>query len=650
MTAVEYFRRKGLRSDEGWARQLDRHMLLADVACHLHLRFRREEQMAGGGGGASIDCPETQVGYLDTTNPACMSLDTLEVAIYEKSGRAKRAEIKLMAALAMFATLRKRASTQEARHKLHGLARFLEKVKKTMQDPTVQEQVVGLGDSLAAFARLDLTAEQRTSALHADRPKTWSDRISGAVSSAWEALKSVGKELWSATKSVVSKIWEYRKVLSPFAAAAASLYGYMTVCESAAASAWGGESYSVAALPCKVIRNVVYNIMGWFAWARKSAAPAAPAPAAPAPAAPAPAATLASYRAIYPEVKIYDGIVYKCILAKEGMPYVLLIGERHNVLCKDTSRVISHPEVVRELLRPGDHFLLEDLPPEPKDVANIQQLIHYVRDTSSSPVPLDQLSRMFRQRRSPPNVQFHWLDYGWGWLDFEADQRADKRRRACAAMKQPDECRKDPLCVWSGVTCHSLPMGLQAIPDYPDFLQLIGGEEVDAPAAILERTLISALLDTDTCKVDQKTCEDVGHSKDYITGSCVWDTVDATCRSIFGHIHRELEKEKCAGYQPVTADVLASELVQCLMQEKDKSYSSLNFSALRWTMDVYSLFRMFRKFRTPAKRCIVYAGDFHSINLRHLLVGTQGYRVLEDGYFKLTDRLSADEPCQAFVL
>mgnify|MGYP006436839911 FL=1 len=67
-------------------------------------------------------------------------------------------------------------------------------------------------------------------------------------------------------------------------------------------------------------------------------------------------------------------------------------------------------------------------------------------------------------------------------------------------------------------------------------------------------------------------------------------------------------------------------------------------------MDVYSLFRMFRKFRTPAKRCIVYAGDFHSINLRHLLVGTQGYRVLEDGYFKLTDRLSADEPCQAFVL
>ena len=110
----------------------------------------------------------------------------------------------------------------------------------------------------------------------------------------------------------------------------------------------------------------------------EEAAPAAPAvPAAPAAAvgdSPGNTSTmLRTYRKEYPEVTVNDGITYTCILAKPGMPYVLLLGENHNIECEDSSRIVSQPAVMHELLKDGDHFLLED---EALNHSNINTTLH----------------------------------------------------------------------------------------------------------------------------------------------------------------------------------------------------------------------------------------------------------------------------------
>ena len=331
-----------------------------------------------------------------------------------------------------------------------------------------------------------------------------------------------------------------------------------------------------------------------------------------------------AYRQEYPEVKVKDGITYTCILAKAGMPYVLLIGENHNIECKDSSRILSNPAVMNELLKDGDHFLLEDqaqnhytITEKYSTTSRLGKLREELKHCLNAKwIEGKNLSReadtgMCKYHTDNKKVQFHWLDYGIDWKDELTDDLT----------------------------------GLQVIP------QGIDKHKLDSDAAyrkevktMIHNSLVHSVLDQEKppCKdLEDDECLDYRNA-DFPGGTCVFDNkgveyqnetnwFDAIlrsnkCRSIYDYIHNELHKPKCEGFQMPTQQALAEWFVS---EIKDNNLHWQNFHIIRRIMDFYTLLRMFRKFVEPAKRCIVYAGADHSKALAKLLVNTQEYVIVD---------------------
>ena len=344
-----------------------------------------------------------------------------------------------------------------------------------------------------------------------------------------------------------------------------------------------------------------------------------------------------AYRQEYPEVKVTDGITYSCILAKPGMPYVLLIGENHNIECKDSSRILSNPAVMNELLKDGDHFLLEDqaqnhdtITKKYSTTSRIAKLREELKHCLSAKwIEGKELSReadtgMCKYHTDNKKVQFHWLDYGMGWKDKLTDDLT----------------------------------GLHVIPQGIDKHKLDSDEEErNKVKRMIQNSLVHSLLDQ-----DKPPCKDLGEHEclgyrnaDFPGGACVFDNkgveyqnetnwFDAIlrsdkCRSIYDYIHNELHKPKCEGFQMPTPEALAEWFVSGVT---DDNLTWQNFHIIRRIMDFYTLLRMFRKFVEPAKRCIVYAGADHSKALAKLLVDTQEY-VIVDKQDPLQDLLRDSE-------
>lgn len=390
---------------------------------------------------------------------------------------------------------------------------------------------------------------------------------------------------------------------------------------------------------------------------------------------------LRTYRETYPEMKVHDGITYTCILAKPGMPYVLLLGENHNIECEDSSRILSQTAVMDELLKDGDHFLLEDPQQDhariigdqwidPADLSRIntlrQELSHCLGAKWKEKKELypDAETRTCKYQTENKQVQFHWLDYGLGWdneLDIKncdstlSDYGKDKECRECPTHAS-EQCQADEKCSWKDGKCIALdPTGLQVIP------QGIDKHKLDSDATyrkevttMIQNSLVYSLLDTELrqkgsletlpCRhLDEEDC--VGYrNHEFPGGTCVFDNKGVEyqnekvwltayhpnrpkkCRSMYDYIHHELRKPKCEGFQMPTPEALAEWFVS---EVPDENLRWQNFHIIRRIMEVYTLLRMFRKFAQPAKRCIVYAGSNHSKALAKLLVDTQGYVILD---------------------
>ena len=331
-----------------------------------------------------------------------------------------------------------------------------------------------------------------------------------------------------------------------------------------------------------------------------------------------------TYRQEYPEVKVKDGITYTCILAKPGMPYVLLIGENHNIECKDSSRILSNPAVMHELLKDGDHFLLEDQAQNHYTITEKYLYTHRIdklrkelkhclsaKWIEGKTLSREAVTETCKYNTVNKKVQFHWLDYGMGWKDKLTDDLT----------------------------------GLHVIPQGIDKHKLDSDEEErNKVKRMIQNSLVHSLLDQ-----DKPPCKDLGEHEclgyrnaDFPGGACVFDNkgveyqnetnwFDAIlrsdkCRSIYDYIHNELHKPKCEGFQMPTPEALAEWFVS---RVTDDNLTWQNFHIIRRIMDFYTLLRMFRKFVEPAKRCIVYAGADHSKALAKLLVDTQEYVIVD---------------------
>lgn len=371
-------------------------------------------------------------------------------------------------------------------------------------------------------------------------------------------------------------------------------------------------------------------------------------------------ALLPEYRASYPEVRVRDGISYTCILAKPGMPYVLLIGETHPIKCEDSSRILSQPAIMEELLKDGDHFLLEDA-----EQNHDSQWINYIDDDirinklrqelkhclsakwkegkelyvdRQMAATHDELAEE-RCKYQNKKVQFHWLDYGlyWDTNDLQVIPKGFDKHK----LNTDATYREEVTTMFKNSLVRPL-LGTEA-PQETAILT-VGG-----PIYTYDRK-------TRPCRyLDEEDC--LGYrNHEFPGGTCVFDNrgvqyqneakwYDAElrpekCRSIYDYIHHERRKVKCDGFQMPTEEALAkwfvSEVAKAAEEDDfptpDENLQWQNYHIIRRIMDVYTLLRMFRQFTEPAKRCIVYAGAKHSTALVKLLVDTQGYVILDEKY------------------
>ena len=390
-----------------------------------------------------------------------------------------------------------------------------------------------------------------------------------------------------------------------------------------------------------------------------------------------PAMMLQEYRELYPKISVNDGFVYTCILAKPGMPYVLLLGENHDIECEDSSRILSQPAVMKELLKDGDHFMLEDKEQNHDNITNKYSVTGSVARINKLRIELQPcLAGKWvtgktlhpeyefpgcKYKEENKMVQFHWLDYGLGWdnqLDIkncDSTLTHDGKQECYECDRQTKEpCKQDDKCDWKDGKCIALePTGIQVIPQGIDKRKLDTNtayrEEV---TTMIKNSLVHSLLD-----LEEPACKDLGkggtwlekrreclgyRNQEFPGGTCVFDNKGVEyqntpiwhvsrpprpkCRSMYDYIHHELHKPKCEGFQMPTPEALAEWFVSGL---KDTNLQWQNFHIIRRIMEVYTLLRMFRKFDQPAKRCIVYAGANHSEALAKLLVDTQGYVILD---------------------
>jgi hypothetical protein len=371
------------------------------------------------------------------------------------------------------------------------------------------------------------------------------------------------------------------------------------------------------------------------------------------------------YRKAYPEVKVHDGITYVGILAKPGMPYVLLLGEHHPITCTDNSRLLSQPAVMNELLKDGDHFLLEAPPISHENLARgygtnnrinllrteLQPCLRaewvkgkdlYAHGYNGNPSGTMRGSRRqelvsCKYHTDLKNVHFHWLDYGM------FSELASNNIRT-----QVIRCRYLDL------------EKLKSVPEYKE----------DA-ITMIHNSLVHSLLDKEKppCwKMQQEECD---RNADSAGGTCVWDDkglesqnafswssvtkLRPKCRSMYDYVHNELHKPKCSQFQMPDPEELAKWFVNMLIYRLDvhdtpNTARSQNFYMRRFVMDFYTLLRMFREFTTPAKRCIVYAGTSHSNGLAALLRDTQGYQMLYEYVDNRTLQRMKKEPCRSVTI
>ena len=261
------------------------------------------------------------------------------------------------------------------------------------------------------------------------------------------------------------------------------------------------------------------------------AVPAAPAaPAAAVGDSPGNTSTmLRTYRETYPEVKVHDGITYTCLLAKPGMPYVLLLGENHDIECEDSSRIVSQPAVMHELLKDGDHFLLEDKALNHSNIntsysttRRINKLRQELKQCLSATwkegkgLDPDAETRTCKYQTDNKKVHFHWLDYGMYWDDKLDIKNCDSTLSyvgdhdeclECPEHAAPEQCQDDEKCDWKDGKCIALePTGFQVIP------QGIDKHKLDSDATyrkevttMIQNSLVHSLLDQ-----EKPPCKDLG--------------------------------------------------------------------------------------------------------------------------------------------
>ena len=373
----------------------------------------------------------------------------------------------------------------------------------------------------------------------------------------------------------------------------------------------------------------------------------------------APAPLYDEYRKAYPEVKVYDGITYVGILAKPGMPYVLLLGEHHPITCTDNSRLISKPAVMHELLKDGDHFLLESPPISHENLANgygTNNRMNLLRTELQPCLRAEWVKGKYLYARGSPsgtmhgsrrqglvsckyhtaqkNVHFHWLDYGM------FSELSNNIRRT-----QVIRCRYLDL------------EKLKSVPEYKG-----------AAITMIQNSLVHSLLDNEKPPCWKMRQEECYRNADSAGGTCVWDSkglesqnafswssvirLRPKCRSMYDYVHNQLHKPKCSQFQMPESGELAKWFVNMLISRMDghktpNEATLQNFYMRRFVMDFYTLLRMFREFTKPAKRCIVYAGTSHSKRLAALLRDTQGYQMLHVDNRTFTMK---KEPCRSITI
>ena len=266
--------------------------------------------------------------------------------------------------------------------------------------------------------------------------------------------------------------------------------------------------------------------------------------------------------------------------------------------------MISNTEVLRKLLDPDDYFFLENDAYEDNQSQSDKLYQNTQWDSCQIDVTKKSMNklrvRLFRclaqQYKNDTTKckfpgRYNWVDF----KSFKADNSKrimpqnilDSIREKCKA-KQETELQDlvKPFTTKIATSNHH-------------------------PSACTGKT------DRDACRGDTNKWAD-----------CTFDEPNS-CTPVFDILFKEMSKDKATGFKPPTAENMARCLAKTLIYKyHEEDNNRPNFACLRWLMDLYTLYRMFRNFNPPPKRLVVYAGFAHSKNLCHLLQHTQGYTVL----------------------